>query len=63
MECKVWMASQKYDEVSLISHLPIFLACALIETANKDSNKPLLELTQNLAASGFADVTRDITHN
>ena len=27
-------------------------------TANKDSNKPLLELTQNLAASGFADVTR-----
>ena len=60
MECKVWMASPKeHDEaVSLISHLPIFLASALIETANKDSNKPLLELTQNLAASGFADVTR-----
>ena len=33
MECKVWMASPKeHDEVAiLISHLPIFLACSLIE--------------------------------
>ena len=60
MKCKVCKASPKeHDEaVSLISHLPIFLASALIETANKDKNKSLLNLTQNFAASGFADVTR-----
>tara|TARA_B100000945_G_scaffold256677_1_gene214112 strand:- start:11 stop:850 length:840 start_codon:yes stop_codon:yes gene_type:complete len=60
MECKICKASPKeHDEaVSLISHLPIFLASALIETAHKNTNQSLLNLTQMLAASGFADTTR-----
>ena len=60
MECKICKASPKeHDEaVSLISHLPIFLASALIETAHIDKNKSLLNLAEHLAASGFADVTR-----
>ncbi len=60
MECKVCQASPKeHDEaVSLISHLPIFLASALIETAHRESNKKLLNLTQEFAASGFADTSR-----
>ena len=60
MECEIYKALPKeHDEaVSLISHLPIFLASALIETANKENNKSLLDLTQKLAASGFSDSTR-----
>jgi len=60
MECKIWKTSPKeHDEaVALISHLPIFLASALIKTAHTESNKSLLISTQKLAASGFADTTR-----
>ena len=60
MKCEVLRTSPKqHDEaVSLISHLPIFLACSLIETANIENNKSLLDLTEKLAASGFADTTR-----
>ena len=60
MDCKVCQASPKeHDEaVSLISHLPIFLASTLIETAYIKNNQSLLDLTQNLAASGFADTSR-----
>ncbi len=60
MECEICKASPKdHDEaVSLISHLPIFLASALIETAYKEKDNSLLSLTQKLAASGFADTTR-----
>ena len=60
MECEIYKALPKeHDEaVSLISHLPIFLASALIETANKENNKSLLDLTKKLAASGFYDSTR-----
>ncbi len=60
MECEIYKASpQEHDEaVSLISHLPIFLASALIQTANKEKNEQLLKLTQKFAASGFADTTR-----
>ena len=59
MKCEICKASPKeHDEaVSFISHLPIFVASALIKTCNiKD--KSLLDLTQKLAASGFADTTR-----
>ena len=60
MDCEIFHASVKeHDEaVSLISHLPIFLASALIETAHTKNNQSLLDLTQKLAATGFADTSR-----
>ncbi|MBO8230864.1 arogenate dehydrogenase [Prochlorococcus marinus str. MU1404] len=60
MDCEICQASPKeHDEaVSLISHLPIFLASALIETAHTKNNQSLLGLTQKLAATGFADTSR-----
>jgi len=60
MDCEICEASPKeHDEaVSLISHLPIFLASALIETAHTKNNQSLLDLTQKLAATGFADTSR-----
>jgi arogenate dehydrogenase (NADP+) len=60
MDCEIIQASPKeHDEaVSLISHLPIFLAAALIETAHTKNNQSLLDLTQKLAATGFADTSR-----
>ncbi len=60
MDCKICQASPKeHDEaVSLISHLPIFLAAALIETAHTKDNQSLLELTQKLASTGFSDTSR-----
>jgi len=60
MDCEICQASPKeHDEaVSLISHLPIFLASALIETVHKKNNQSLLDLTQKLAATGFADTSR-----
>ena len=59
MGCEICEASPRdHDEaVSLISHLPIFLASALIETAHTE-NKSLLDLTKKIAASGFADTSR-----
>ena len=60
MECEIVKATYKeHDEaVSLISHLPIFVASSLIKTAYIEQNKSLLDLTQKLAATGFADTTR-----
>jgi len=60
MDCEICQASPKeHDEaVSLISHLPIFLASSLIETAYTKNNQTLLNLTQKLAATGFADTSR-----
>ncbi|MBO8205294.1 prephenate/arogenate dehydrogenase [Prochlorococcus marinus] len=60
MNCEICQASPKeHDQaVSLISHLPIFLASALIETVNTKNNQSLLDLTQKLAATGFADTSR-----
>ncbi len=60
MNCEICHASPKeHDEaVSLISHLPIFLASALIETVSNKNNQSLLDLTQKLAATGFADTSR-----
>jgi len=61
MNCEICQASPKeHDEaVSIISHLPIFLASTLIETANTKNDPALLDLTQKLAATGFADTSRD----
>ena len=60
LECAVCKASpEEHDKaVSLISHLPIFLASALINTANEETNNSFSHLTQKLAASGFSDTTR-----
>ena len=60
MQCELCKATPKdHDEaVALISHLPIFTASALIETANRENKKSLLDLTKKIAASGFADTTR-----
>ena len=60
MDCEICQASPKeHDEaVSLISHLPIFLASTLIETAYTKNNPALLDLSQKLAATGFADTSR-----
>ena len=60
MDCEICLASAKqHDEaVSRISHLPIFLASALIETVHTKNNQSLLDLTQKIAATGFADTSR-----
>jgi len=60
MQCEICKASPKeHDEaVSLISHLPIFIASSLIKTANTEKSEALLALTQRLAAKGYADTTR-----
>ena len=59
MDCEICQASPKeHDEaVSLISHLPIFLASALIETAQTKNNQSLLDLSQKLAATGSVSYT------
>ncbi len=60
MECEIIKTSPKeHDEaVSLISHLPIFVASSLIKTAYTEQNKSLLELIIKISATGFADTTR-----
>ena len=60
MDCKIYQASpEEHDEaVSLISHLPIFLASSLIETVHTKNNQSLLHLTQKIASTGFADTSR-----
>ena len=60
MKCEIFKTTPKeHDEaVSLISHLPIFVASSLIKTANAGKSKSLLDLTRKLAATGFADTTR-----
>ena len=60
IHCDICEASPKYHDeaVSLISHLPIFVASSLIKTANAEKNESLLDLTQRLAATGYADTTR-----
>jgi len=60
MDCEICQASPKeHDEaVSIISHLPIFLASTLIQTAYTKNNPALLDLSQKLAATGFADTSR-----
>jgi len=44
--------------VANISHLPIYLASCLIETAYCKNNKDLLDLSGKIAATGFADTSR-----
>ena len=60
MDCEICQASPKEHDVavSLISHLPIFLASALIEAANPKNNQSLADLAQKLASTGFCDTSR-----
>ena len=60
MDCAICQASPKEHDkaVSLISHLPIFLASALIEAANTKDNQSLTALAQKLASTGFFDTSR-----
>ena len=60
MDCAICQASPKEHDkaVSLISHLPIFLASALIEAAHTKNNQSLTDLAQKLASSGFSDTSR-----
>jgi len=60
MDCAICQASPKEHDkaVSLISHLPIFLASALIEAAHTKNNLSLTNLAQKLASSGFSDTSR-----
>jgi len=60
MDCAICQATPKeHDEaVSLISHLPIFLASALIEAAHTKNNQSLTDLAQKLASTGFSDTSR-----
>ncbi len=60
MDCSICQASpEEHDQAaSQISHLPIFLASALIEAANTKNNQSLAELSQKLASTGFSDTSR-----
>ena len=60
MNCAICQTSPKEHDkaVSLISHLPIFLASALIETAHTENNQSLADLSQKLASTGFYDTSR-----
>ncbi len=44
--------------VGLISHLPVVISAALIETVGREQNKSIYALASQLASSGFADTTR-----
>jgi len=60
MNCKIYEAlPEEHDKaVALISHLPIFLSSALIETANNKENKSLLDLSKKISSTGFSDTSR-----
>ena len=50
---------QTHDQaVALISHLPVFISTALLQTVTKEPNKSLLMLAKTIASSGFRDTTR-----
>ena len=44
--------------VALISHLPVMISAALIDTCIKENDEKLLTLAKNLASSGFRDTSR-----
>ena len=60
MDCDVYFENPFIHDqaVANISHLPIYLASCLIETAYCKNNKDLLNLSGKLAATGFSDTSR-----
>ena len=58
--CK-WISSdaQIHDEaVGLISHLPVLISAALINTLSADINPSLFSLAKRIASTGFSDTSR-----
>ncbi len=48
-----------HDEaVALISHLPVFISAALINTINSEKDISIKKLAKELASSGFSDTSR-----
>ena len=60
MGCDIYLENPDIHDqaVANISHLPIYLASCLIETAYCQNNEDLLNLSIKLAATGFADTSR-----
>ena len=60
MGCDIYLENPVIHDqaVASISHLPIYLASCLLETAYRQSNEDLLNLSIKLAATGFADTSR-----
>jgi len=60
MGCEIYLENPDIHDqaVANISHLPIYLASCLIETAYCQNNEDLLNLSRKLAATGFADTSR-----
>ncbi len=51
--------SETHDQaVALISHLPVFVSTALLQTVLNEPNQSLLMLAKTIASSGFEDTTR-----
>ena len=58
--CK-WISAEAeiHDEaVGLISHLPVIISAALLDTLHKDINPSLYSLAKDIASSGFNDTSR-----
>jgi len=56
-----WISAEAeiHDEaVGLISHLPVFISAALLNTLREDINPSLYSLAKSIASSGFADTSR-----
>jgi len=60
MGCNIYVEDPIIHDqaVANISHLPIYLASCLIETAYCKNNNDLLNLSGKLAATGFSDTSR-----
>ncbi len=60
MGCDIYFENPDIHDqaVANISHLPIYLASCLIETAYCQNNEDLRNLSKKLAATGFADTSR-----
>ena len=60
MGCDIYLENPIIHDqaVANISHLPIYLASCLIETAHCKNNKELLNLSGKLASTGFSDTSR-----
>ncbi len=60
MGCDIYLENPEIHDqaVANISHLPIYLASCLIETAYCQNNEDLFNLSRKIAATGFADTSR-----
>jgi len=60
MKCKICETTPNNHDraVSVISHLPIFIGASLIKSASEGENQSLLNLSYELASTGFADTSR-----